>query len=72
VLPVLGGFLLTTAVIAFSLVSWGHMGITGRGLMLGRLTVGPLGAPLVLLRRGLLSTAEGVAGLGLALTLLDA
>ncbi|MFD5453530.1 hypothetical protein [Streptomyces olivaceus] len=51
-LLVLGGFLLTIAVIAFSLVSWGYMGITGRALVLGGLTVGALGAPLVLLRRG--------------------
>ncbi|MFB7653376.1 MULTISPECIES: SCO7613 C-terminal domain-containing membrane protein [unclassified Streptomyces] len=72
VLLVLGGVLLTIAAIAFTLVSWGHMGITGRGLVLGALTVGALGAPLVLLRRGLRSTAEAVAGLGLALTLLDA
>ncbi|MEV3972833.1 hypothetical protein AB0K68_32585 [Streptomyces sp. NPDC050698] len=69
-LLVLGGFLLTIVVIAFSLVSWGHMGITGRGLVLGGFTMGALGAPLVLLRRGLRSTAEAVAGLGL--TLLDA
>ncbi|MFD4258896.1 SCO7613 C-terminal domain-containing membrane protein [Streptomyces sp. NPDC058534] len=72
VLLVLGGVLLTIAAIAFTLVSWGHMGITGRGLVLGALTLGALGAPLVLLRRGLRSTAESVAGLGLALTLLDA
>ncbi|MFI5855285.1 SCO7613 C-terminal domain-containing membrane protein [Streptomyces parvulus] len=72
VLLVLGGVLLTIAAIAFTLVSWGHMGITGRGLVLGALTVGALGAPPVLLRRGLRSTAESVAGLGLALTVLDA
>ncbi|MDQ0408423.1 hypothetical protein ABVB69_19870 [Streptomyces sp. NPDC000349] len=72
VLLVLGGILLTIAAIAFTLVSWGHMGITGRGLVLGALTLGALGAPLVLLRRGLRSTAEAVAGLGLALTSLDA
>ncbi|MFE0205431.1 SCO7613 C-terminal domain-containing membrane protein [Streptomyces sp. NPDC058985] len=72
VLLILGGVLLTIAAIAFTLVSWGHMGITGRGLVLGALTVGALGAPLVLLRRGLRSTAEAVAGLGLALTVLDA
>ncbi|WP_329473812.1 hypothetical protein OIE75_39505 [Streptomyces sp. NBC_01723] len=72
VLLVLGGILLTIAAIAFTLVSWGHMGITGRGLVLGALTLGALGAPLALLRRGLRSTAEAVAGLGLALTSLDA
>ncbi|MFD5801428.1 SCO7613 C-terminal domain-containing membrane protein [Streptomyces sp. NPDC127020] len=72
VLLLLGGVLLTIAAIAFTLVSWGHIGITGRGLVLGALTVGALGAPPLLLRRGLRSTAEAVAGLGLALTVLDA
>ncbi|MDX3644305.1 SCO7613 C-terminal domain-containing membrane protein [Streptomyces sp. MB09-02B] len=72
VLLVLGGVLLTIAAIAFTLVSWGHMGIAGRALVLGAVTVASLGAPVLLLRRGLRSTAEAVAGLGLALTVLDA
>ncbi len=72
VLLVLGGILLTVAAIAFTLVSWGHLGIAGRALVLGAVTVAALGAPVLLLRRGLRSTAEAVAGLGLALTVLDA
>lgn len=72
VLLILGGVLLTIAAMAFTLVSWGHLGITGRAAVLGAVTLGALGAPAVLLRRGLRSTAESVAGLGLALTVLDA
>ncbi|MFJ4788037.1 SCO7613 C-terminal domain-containing membrane protein [Streptomyces sp. NPDC088794] len=71
-LLVLGGVLLTIAAIAFTLVSWGHMGIAGRSLVLGAVTLAALGAPVALLKRGLRSTAESVAGLGLALTILDA
>ncbi|MFD5630043.1 SCO7613 C-terminal domain-containing membrane protein [Streptomyces sp. NPDC127072] len=72
VLLILGGVLLTIAAIAFTLVSWGHLGITGRSVVLGAVTVAALGAPVPLLRRGLGATAEAVAGLGLALTVLDA
>jgi hypothetical protein len=72
VLLLLGGILLTIAAIAFTLVSWGHLGIAGRALVLGTLTVAVLAAPVLLLKRGLRSTAESVAGLGLALTVLDA
>ncbi|MFI7405919.1 SCO7613 C-terminal domain-containing membrane protein [Streptomyces sp. NPDC049541] len=71
-LLLLGGVLLTVAAMVFTLVSWGHLGIAGRALVLGAVTVAALGAPFVLLRRGLRSTAESVAGLGLALTVLDA
>nr|WP_106968287.1 hypothetical protein [Streptomyces canus] len=72
VLLVLGGVLLTVAAMVFTLVSWGHLGITGRAMVLGAVTVTALAAPLPLLKRGLRSTAESVAGLGLALTVLDA
>lgn len=72
VLLVLGGILLTVAAIAFTLVSWGDMGIAGRSLVLATVTVAALAAPVLLLKRGLRSTAETVAGLGLALTVLDA
>ncbi|MFD3927749.1 SCO7613 C-terminal domain-containing membrane protein [Streptomyces sp. NPDC058614] len=72
VLLILGGILLTVAAIAFTLVSWGHLGIAGRALVLGAVTVAALGAPVPLLGRSLRSTAESVAGLGLALTVLDA
>ncbi|MEU6542403.1 hypothetical protein [Streptomyces sp. NPDC046859] len=72
VLLLLGGVLLTVAAIAFTLVSWGELGIVGRALVLGAVTAGVLAAPVPLLKRGLRSTAESVAGLGLALTVLDA
>ncbi|WP_079085167.1 SCO7613 C-terminal domain-containing membrane protein [Streptomyces dysideae] len=72
VLLVLGGVLLTIAAMAFTLVSWGQMGIAGRALVLGGVTAAVLAAPVPLLKRGLRSTAESVAGLGLALTALDA
>ncbi|MDJ0464842.1 hypothetical protein [Streptomyces sp. H27-C3] len=68
----LGGILLTIAAIAFTLVSWGDMGIGGRSLVLGAVTALALATPALLLRRGLVSTAESVAALGLALTVLDA
>ncbi|MFD4559260.1 SCO7613 C-terminal domain-containing membrane protein [Streptomyces sp. NPDC058469] len=72
VLLLLGAILLTLAAIAFTLVSWGSMGIAGRALVLGAVTLAALGAPVALLRRGLRSTAESLAGLGLVLTVLDA
>ncbi|MGW1023492.1 SCO7613 C-terminal domain-containing membrane protein [Streptomyces sp. NPDC002577] len=70
-LLVLGGVLLTVAATAFTLVSWGHLGIAGRALVLGSVTLAVLAVPVPLLKRGLRSTAESVAGLGLALTVLD-
>ncbi|WP_406461790.1 hypothetical protein OH768_42225 [Streptomyces sp. NBC_01622] len=70
-LLVLGGILLALAATAFTLVSWGSMGITGRALVLGAVTLTALGAPVALLRRGLRSTAESIAGIGLVLTVLD-
>ena len=71
-LLLLGGLLLTIAATVFTLVSWGHMGIAGRALVLGAVTLAALTAPLPLVRRGLRATAESVGGLGLALTVLDA
>ncbi|MGW5423540.1 SCO7613 C-terminal domain-containing membrane protein [Streptomyces sp. NPDC003943] len=72
VLLTLGGVLLTVAALVFTLVSWGTMGIGGRAAVLAVVTSGALGAPALLLRRGLASTAEAVAALGLVLTVLDA
>ncbi|MEU6735234.1 hypothetical protein ABZ929_18860 [Streptomyces physcomitrii] len=66
-----GGLLLTIAALAFTLVSWGHLGIGARAAVLTAVTVTALGAPVPLLRRGLRSTAEALSALGLALTLLD-
>ncbi|WP_395359711.1 SCO7613 C-terminal domain-containing membrane protein [Streptomyces sp. YH02] len=72
VLLTLGGTLLTIAAIAFTLVSWGSMGIGGRAVVLCVVTSAALAAPVALLRRGLGSTAESVAALGLVLMVLDA
>ncbi|UZI32445.1 SCO7613 C-terminal domain-containing membrane protein [Streptomyces sp. VB1] len=71
VLLTLGGLLLTVAAVAFTLVSWGSMGIGGRSAVLAAVTLGALIAPAVLLRRGLVATAEALAALALVLTLLD-
>ncbi|MEU4924449.1 hypothetical protein AB0G29_34505 [Streptomyces parvus] len=72
VLLTLGGLLLTVAAVAFTLVSWGSMGIGGRSAVLAAVTVGALAVPAVLLRRSLTATAEALAALALVLTLLDA
>ncbi|WP_327251820.1 SCO7613 C-terminal domain-containing membrane protein [Streptomyces sp. NBC_01244] len=72
VLLVLGAVLLAVAALAFTLVSWGSLGITGRSAVLAVVTAAALGAPVALLRRGLRSTAEAVAAVGLLLTVLDA
>ncbi|MFP8905342.1 hypothetical protein ACLIYN_13740, partial [Streptomyces atacamensis] len=72
VLLALGGVLLAVAVTAFTLVSWGRLGIGGRAAVLGALTLLGLGVPAALTRRGLTATAEAVASLGLVLLLLDA
>ncbi|ORT59903.1 hypothetical protein [Streptomyces sp. CB03238] len=72
VLLALGGVLLAVAAVAFTLVSWGSMGIGGRAAVLAVVTAGALAAPVVLLRRRLVSTAEAVAALGLLLMVLDA
>ncbi|MEV8226589.1 hypothetical protein AB0P41_11100 [Streptomyces sp. NPDC079167] len=72
VLLVLGGLLLTVAAIAFTLFSWGEMGIAGRSAVLAAVTAGALVAPALLLARKLPSTGEAVAALALVLTVLDA
>lgn len=72
VLLVLGGLLLTIAAIAFTLFSWGEMGIAGRSAVLATVTVAALVAPALLLRRKLSATAEALAALALVLTVLDA
>lgn len=68
----LGGLLLTVAAIAFTLVSWGQMGISGRTAVLATVTLAALAAPAALLRRGLSSTAEALAALASVLMVLDA
>ncbi|NEE49746.1 hypothetical protein G3M55_34695, partial [Streptomyces sp. SID8455] len=51
VLLVLGGLLLAVAAIAFTLFSWGEMGIAGRATVLAAVTAAALAAPVPLLRR---------------------
>ncbi|MYU31897.1 hypothetical protein GTW52_01945 [Streptomyces sp. SID8358] len=68
----LGGLLLAVAAIAFTLFSWGEMGIAGRSAVLTAVTAGALVAPAPLLGRRLSSTAEALAAVALVLTVLDA
>lgn len=72
VLLTLGGLLLTIAAVAFTLVSWGQMGIGGRSAVLTAVTAAALTAPAVLLRRGLSATAEALGALASVLMVLDA
>ncbi|MDI5961686.1 SCO7613 C-terminal domain-containing membrane protein [Streptantibioticus silvisoli] len=67
----LGGTLLAVAAVAFTVISWGHLGIAGRSAVLAVLTLTATGVPALLLRRALGATAEVVACLGLVLLLLD-
>ncbi len=71
VLLSLGGVLLAVAAIAFTVISWGHLGIGGRAAVLALLTMAAMAVPALLLRRALSATAEVVACLGLVLLLLD-
>ncbi|MFB4318879.1 SCO7613 C-terminal domain-containing membrane protein [Actinomadura sp. 21ATH] len=64
-LLLLGGLLLGIAAIVFTVVSWGHLSI--RAAILAAVTAGALAAPWPLVRRGLRSTAETVAFIGLVL-----
>ncbi|MEU6062445.1 hypothetical protein ABZ859_30745, partial [Streptomyces sp. NPDC047097] len=72
VLLTLGGVLLAVAAVAFTVVGWGRLGVGGRAAVLAVVTAGALGAPVLLLRRGLRATAEAVSAVGLVLTVLDA
>ncbi|MFF7365164.1 SCO7613 C-terminal domain-containing membrane protein [Streptomyces sp. NPDC008125] len=72
VLLALGGLLLAVAAIAFTLFSWGSMGIGGRSAVLAIVTAAALVVPVPLRRRGLRATAEALGAFGLVLTLLDA
>ncbi|MER7763357.1 hypothetical protein, partial [Streptomyces sp. NPDC097619] len=72
VLLSLGAVLLAVAALAFTVVSWGALGIGGRSAVLAVVTLAASAVPVVLVRRGMGATAEAVAGVGLALTVLDA
>ncbi len=60
----LGGTLLAVAALAFTLVSWGALGIGGRTAVLSVVTVVALGVPVLLVRRSLAATAGGGGGAG--------
>lgn len=67
----LGGLLLVVAAVVFTVVSWGHIGIGGRAVILAGVTVLTLATPRLLVGRGLTATAETIAMLGVALLFLD-
>ncbi|MGW4424696.1 SCO7613 C-terminal domain-containing membrane protein [Streptosporangium sp. NPDC004631] len=67
----LGGLLLVVAAVVFTVVSWGHIGIGGRAVILAGVTVLTLATPGLLVRRGLTATAETIAMFGVALLFLD-
>ena len=72
VLLALGGLLLGTAAVVFTVVAWSRAGLGGRALVLLAVTVAALAAPALLLRRRLAATAETVSAIALLLCLLDA
>lgn len=71
VLLVLGGALLGVAALAFTVISWGSLGMGARALVLLSFTALALGAVWPLARRGLTATAETLAMLGLGLVVLE-
>ncbi|GAB3161028.1 hypothetical protein GCM10027290_67680 [Micromonospora sonneratiae] len=68
---ILGGLLLGTAAIVFTVVAWATVGIVGRAVILAVVTLLALAAPLLAKRRGLTATGETFAAVGLLLVLLD-
>ncbi|MFC6883618.1 MULTISPECIES: SCO7613 C-terminal domain-containing membrane protein [Actinomadura] len=70
-LLVLGGALLGVAALAFTVISWGSLGMGARALVLLSFTALALGAVWPLARRGLAATAETLAMLGLVLVVLE-
>ncbi|MER5645927.1 hypothetical protein [Streptosporangium sp. NPDC002524] len=67
----LGGLLLVVAAVVFTVVSWGSMGLGGRAAILAAVTGLTFAAPGLLVRRGLVTTAETITMLGAALLFLD-
>jgi len=68
----LGAVLLAGAGIVFTAVTYRHLGVVGRAMVLLTLTAAAGWAPTLLLRRGLTASAESVAAVGVVLSLLDA
>jgi hypothetical protein len=71
VLFVLGGLLLGAAAIVFTAVAFANVGVVGRAVILGVVTLITLAVPHVAIWRELAATAETFAALGLLLLLLD-
>ncbi|MFF3443141.1 SCO7613 C-terminal domain-containing membrane protein [Streptosporangium sp. NPDC002721] len=67
----LGGLLLVVAAVVFTVVSWGSMSLGGRAAILAAVTGLTFAVPGLLVRRGLVTTAETIAMLGAALLFLD-
>lgn len=68
----LGAVLLTLAGVVFAAVTYQRLGVVGRALVLLTLTATAGWAPLALRKRRLGASAEAVAGVALALAVLDA
>ncbi|MDG4823092.1 hypothetical protein O7635_14650 [Asanoa sp. WMMD1127] len=71
VLFVLGGLLVGAAAIVFTGVAWATYGAVGRAVALAVVTALVLAVPPLATRRGLRSTAETFAALGMLLVVLD-
>jgi hypothetical protein len=68
----LGAILLAGAGIVFTAVTYRHLGVVGRALVLLTLTAAAAWAPTRLLPRGLTASAESVAAVAVVLAVLDA
>ncbi|WP_344660335.1 SCO7613 C-terminal domain-containing membrane protein [Catenulispora subtropica] len=68
----LGVLLLTVAALIFVAVNWGTLGAGGRAAVMALVTVSAGGAATAAAHRGLPATAESVAGLAIALLVVDA
>ncbi|GIF57138.1 SCO7613 C-terminal domain-containing membrane protein [Asanoa iriomotensis] len=71
VLFVLGGLLVGAAAIVFTGVAWATYGVGARAVILAAVTALMLAVPPLTARRGLRSTAETFAALGMLLVVLD-
>lgn len=67
----LGALLLALAALVFTAVTYRHLGVVGRALVLLVLTGAAAWAPSALRRRGLTSSAEAVGAIAVVLTVLD-
>ncbi len=68
----LGALLLALAGVVFAAVTYRHLGVVGRALVLLALTAVAGAAPMALVKRGLTSSAEAVGAVAVVLGVLDA